>query len=97
MTRRVASSAAFINSFGVTNPRFRILNLLKLNGGTMCLGDVMEASTEPHEVVVYTVSDFLDAGLIESNPASPGGMLDPELHLKLTEQGRQKLQETVLA
>ena len=95
MTRRVAPSAAFINTYGVTDPSFRILNLVRLNGGAMCLGDVMEASTEPHEVVVYTVSDFLDAGLLESAPQSPSGALDPNLHLKLTERGREKLQESV--
>ena len=65
MSRKPVPSATFINNFGVTNPRHKLLNILKLNGGTMSFEDLMRENTDPHDVTLYTITDFVRDGLLE--------------------------------
>ncbi len=77
MHQKPAPSATFINSFGVTNPRHKLLNILRLNGGTMSFEDLMRENTDPHDVTVYTITDFVRDGLLEPELA-PGSTLRNE-------------------
>ena len=87
MNRKLAPSATFINNFGVSNPRHKVLNILKLNGGTMSVGGLMRENTDPHEITIYTITDFVRGGLIvpESGrlPLNDEAMEDPAYGLRL--------------
>lgn len=89
MNRKLVPSATFINNFGVSNPQHKLLNILKLNGGTMSVEDLMRENTDPHEVTVYTITDFLRDGLLEpvfapgSLPRSDEATTDPALRFRL--------------
>ena len=107
MKRKQGPSATFINSFGVSNPRHKLLNILKLNGGTMSFEDLMRESTDPHEVIVYTITDFVRDGLLEPEsaedivPRNDGGedpayrlRLKPYERICLTESGKLALEKS---
>ena len=89
MNRKLVPSATFINSFGVSNPRHKLLNLLRVNGGSMSLEDLMRESTDPYEVTVYTITDFARDGLIEPElaagavPQNDAATEDPAFRLRL--------------
>ena len=71
MHRKLVPSATFINRFGVKDPQHKLLNILKLNGGTMSVEDLICENTDPHDVTVYTITDFLRDGLLK--PEFPQG------------------------
>ena len=88
MKRKLVPSATFINNFGVSNPRYKLLNILKLNGGAMSVGDLMRENTDPHEGTIYMITDFVRDGLLEpelaaGNLLSEEGSDDPALRLRL--------------
>lgn len=68
MNHKLVPAAPFINNFGVSDPRQRLLNILYLNGGSMSVGTLISESSDPHEVTVYTITDFLRDGLVASGP-----------------------------
>lgn len=89
MNRKLVPSSTFINNFGVSNPRHKLLNILKLNGGTMSFEELMRENTDPHEVTIYTITDFVRDGLLEpelaegSNPGNDEATEDPAFRLRL--------------
>ena len=78
MNRNTAPSATFINNFRVSNLRHKLLNILQLNGGTMSVGDLMRENSDPHDVTVYTITDFLREGLLEQELAPADGARQDE-------------------
>ena len=109
MNRKTAPSATFINNFGLSNPRHKLLNILKLNGGTMSVEDLMRENTDPHEVTVYTITDFVRDGLLEPELAAAGNVppndgaaedlayrlrLKPDERICLTDSGKLALEKS---
>ncbi|MYH13798.1 MAG: hypothetical protein F4149_01310 [Gammaproteobacteria bacterium] len=88
MKRKLVPSATFINNFGVSNPRHKLLNILKLNGGAMSVEDLIHENTDPDDVTVYTITDFVRDGLLEPELAAGtlpnrDGTDDPAFSLRL--------------
>ena len=106
MNRKLAPSATFINNFGVRNPRHKLLNILKLNGGTMSFEGLMRENTDPHEVTVYTITDFVRDGLIVPESGAPSRndettddpayrlRLKPDQRICLTDSGKLALENS---
>lgn len=88
MKQKLVPSATFINNFGVSNPRHKLLNILKLNGGVMSVEDLTGENTDPVDVTVYTITDFVRGGLLEPELATgtlrnKDGADDPAFRLRL--------------
>ncbi len=103
MNRNIVPSATFINNFGVSNPRHKLLNILRLNGGTMSVGDLMRENTDPHEVTVYTITDFLREGLLvpdglarneTTEDPAVSFRLTPSERIRLTDSGKLALEDS---
>lgn len=91
MKRKVLGASAFINSFGVSDPLHRVLNIVKLNGGTMSVRDLMFENTDPHDITAYTIEDFLNKGLLESK--DPDGSFQFQ-QVSLTRKGLSLLKNS---
>ena len=108
MNPKLLPSATFINNVGVSNRRHTLLNILQLNGGAMSVEELMRENTDPHEVTVYTITDFLRDGLLapelapgdrpRDGDASEDPALDfrfaPGKRVRLTDSGRLALEDS---
>ena len=94
MKRKLLGSSAFINSFGVTDPLHKVLNILKLNGGSMSVEELMFENTDPHDITAYTIKDFLNKGLLESKDTNGSFRLQPSQQVRLTAKGLSVLENS---